>query len=180
MIIGICSHGSLASVASPRTQVLGASGHAFRVVNLLHLDRSEYSLFFKNVLLFDDLFVILELIYFYNNFVDLSKDLHIVFDSTTMFLRKDMLNIIFKLLATNGANNMICSWFWLFNTRWVFIFLGLLFLHGLNIVIVLLVKELGILFCKLSFFLQLEDTSSEWCFQIEGWDVVFTNVYLLA
>ena len=138
-VIRVCSHGCLASVACSWAQVFCPSRHGFRVVDLLHLYTSNFPLLLKIILLFDNLLVVLELVYLFNYFIDFAKDLLIIFDSATVLVRKDMFNVVFELLTTNGAYNMICSWLWLLDARWMLIFLRLLLLHGLYIVIVLLI-----------------------------------------
>jgi len=91
-----------------------------------------------------------------------------------------MLNVILKLLATNSANYMICTWLWLLNTVWMLFFFLLLLLHTNNIVFILLIQKLSILLSKFSFFLKLENGCSIWGFQIKCWDVIFTDINLLA
>jgi hypothetical protein len=91
-----------------------------------------------------------------------------------------MFEVILELLSTNGADNMICSWFWLFDALRMLFHLGLLQLHLLDVVVILLVQELHVLIRKFPFLLELEDGCSEGSFEIEGWDVVFTNVNRLA
>ena len=91
-----------------------------------------------------------------------------------------MLKIIFELLAANCADNMICSWFWLLDASWMLVYLGLLLFHSHNIVIVLGVQELCVLFCKLTFLLELEDACSIRSFKVESRYVILANVHLLS
>jgi hypothetical protein len=82
--------------------------------------------------------------------------------------RKDMLGVIFELLATNGADHVIGSRFWLFYTLWVLFFLGLLTFHIGNVVVIFLVQELSVLLGELPLLLQLEYRGSERRLNIEG------------
>jgi hypothetical protein len=75
---------------------------------------------------------------------------------------------------------MICSWFWLFNTFRMFFIFASLFLHVLNIIIIFLIKNLGVLFCKFSFFLKLKYWSTKWSFYIKSWKIIFTNINFWA
>jgi hypothetical protein len=79
-----------------------------------------------------------------------------------------MLGVIFELLATNGADHVISSGFWLFYTFWVLFFFSLLTFHIGNVVVIFLVQELSVLLSELPLLLQLEYRGSERRLNIEG------------
>jgi hypothetical protein len=91
-----------------------------------------------------------------------------------------MLQVIFKLLATNGADYVIGSWLGLLDTSWMLLLLGLLFAHVGHVVLIFLVQELCVLFGKLAFFLELEDRSAVRRLDIKSGQIIFANVYLWA
>jgi len=90
MIIRIGAHGGFASVAGSRAEVFSSCGHGLRVVDLLHLDAGHESLPFELFLFFYYIFVALEFVNFFDHLVDFGKDLHIIFNSTTVFVRENM------------------------------------------------------------------------------------------
>ena len=79
-----------------------------------------------------------------------------------------MLQIVFELLATNGANNMICSRFWLLDAlRMLLIFIFFAF-HVSDVGDIFLVQKLCVLLGKFSLLLKLENRCAVRCKDIEG------------
>ena len=95
-----------------------------------------------------------------------------------MFLREDMFEVVFKLLAANSTDYVICSRFWLLNAFGVFFILVFLAFHVGYVVAIFLVKKLCVLLGKFSLLLKLEDRCTIWSFKIECRQIVFSNVYL--
>ena len=85
-----------------------------------------------------------------------------------MFLRKDMLHVIFELLPANSAYHVIGSWFGLLNAFGVLLILCLFALHVGYVITVFLIQKLCILLGKFSLFLELKDRCTIRCFKIEG------------
>ena len=97
-----------------------------------------------------------------------------------MFLTKNVINVVFKLLSADCTYHMILPRFWFINQNWMFLSFRFLSSHIRYIINILLIQKLSVLFSKLALFLQLENRCSIWCKQIEGWDVILTNVYFWA
>ena len=73
-----------------------------------------------------------------------------------MFLTKNMVDIVLKLLPTNGTDDMILPWFGLINAYWMLLKLVFLPSHVLDIIYIFLIQENSVLFSKLALFLKLE------------------------
>jgi len=70
-----------------------------------------------------------------------------------MFLRKDMIEVVFELLSANSTDHMICSRFGLLDTFGVFFILVFLAFHVGYVIAIFLVQKLCVLLGKLSLFL---------------------------
>lgn len=161
----IGAHCGFAPVGRTRTQVIAACRDQLGVIYRLEL---LDPLVFEGPLLVDDFLVGLELGKILNDPVDLTKDLHVILHASAVFLRKDMLDVVFKLLAANSADNVVGPRLGLLDAFRMLLFLGLLPLHVRNVVVIFLVQKLSVLLSKLSLFLQLENGGSVWRKDIEG------------
>ena len=89
--------------------------------------------------------------------IDLVEYLQVILDTTLVFLRKDMLEVVFKLLAANSADYVICSRFWLLDATWVLLFFVFFAFHIGYVIVIFLVQKLRILLSEFSLFLKLEN-----------------------
>ena len=94
--------------------------------------------------------------------------------------RKDVLVVIFKLLAANRTDDMGGPWLWLLNMHRPFLSGSELAALFKKIFLVLRVQRSIILLRKLALFLQLEDACTERSFNVEVWNIIPADVNFLA
>jgi hypothetical protein len=126
----------LASVWSSWTLIFCACCHLFRIIyglkvaiNLLLFICTFRFLLFLSL---EKLNILYCFIYFFEYF-------SVVIYSNFMLAWKNVFNIVFKLLSTNGANYMIWTWLWFFNTFGVFFILVFFSSCIFNIIFIFLI-----------------------------------------